>query len=468
MKAEAANRHQRLPLATRFEEHLRVSGLLPERADITVALSGGLDSVVLLDLLLTLRKRWRWTISAAHFDHRMRQDSGEDAAWVSRLCGERGVPCRLGKAERAPASEAEARELRYAFLQAARDELGAQLLTTAHQADDQAETVLFRMLRGSGLSGLAGIPECREPGIVRPLLPYWRCEIEDHAARRRLDHVRDPSNLDPGFARNRIRNELIPALERQACPDLRAHLQRLADLARRADRAMGRAAEKGVDELVLEASESRMVVARTGLLAYDTNVRAHLLRAAVARLGPRPGRVGTRVALEFINTGNSGRGIDLAGGVEIRREFDSIVLERRDSRALPAPDEVLSLPDTRSGQAEVRIAGERWRVLWVLEAPLEGRPADDDVAYFDPSELRFPLAVRSRRAGDRIQLPAGTRKLKKLFVDRRVGLRERGKLPLLIDGSGVLWVIGLAKGARAVAVAGEGDEVFSVRFQRVR
>jgi tRNA(Ile)-lysidine synthase len=465
MKAEALNRQERLPLVSRFEEHLKVSGLLPEGADIAVALSGGLDSVVLLDLLLTLRKRWRWTISAAHFDHRMRQDSGEDAAWVSRLCGERGVPCRLGAAERAPAGESEARELRYEFLQSARDRLGARLLVTAHQADDQAETVLFRMLRGSGLSGLAGIPQRREPGIVRPLLPYWRREIEDYAAQRGLDHVRDPSNLDPGFARNRIRNDLIPAIEGQACPDLRAQLQRLADLARRADRAVGRAAEKGVDELVLEASESRMVVARTGLLAYDTNVRAHLLRAAVARLGPRPGRVGTRVALEFINTGNSGRGIDLAGGVEIRREFDSIVLERRSSQVPPAPDEVLSLPDTRSGQAEVRIAGEGWRVLWTLDASVDGRAADDEVARFDPSELRFPLAVRSWRAGDRIQLPAGTRKLKKLFVDRRVGLRERGKFPVLVDGSGVLWVIGLAKGARAVA--GEGDEVFSVRFQRV-
>ncbi len=449
-------------LETRLDGHLRTTGLLPKGSRITVALSGGLDSVVLLDLLLSLKKTWLWEVSAAHFDHRMREGSGADATWVQRLCEERAVCWWVGSADEAPASEAEARELRYSFLEEARRELGSELLATAHQADDQAETVLFRLLRGSGLAGLGGIPDRRHPGIIRPLLPYWRSEIESHARSRCLAYLSDPTNLDTSFARNRIRNVLIPALEEKGYPDVREQLHRLSRLASRAAQAVGRATEKGLDDMVVEGSESRIVVAHKELLAYDTNVRAHLLRALVGRVGPYPGRVGTRVALEFINTGNSGRGIDLAGGVGIRREFDRIIIERR-STVIPLDDEVLSLSD-RSGAGEVNLAGVRWQVTWGAGTLAGAEHGAAEVGYFAVSDLRFPLTVRSWQPGDRIQLPGGSRKLKKLFVDRQVGRGERRKLPLLVDRTGVLWVVGLVKADRAVAL--EGGEVLSVLLRR--
>ena len=142
-------------LTGRLDVHLRATGLLPKGAAITIALSGGLDSVVLLDLLEALNGTWGWSLSAAHFDHRMRAESGSDADWVRALCEERRIACRIERSHETPRNEAEARELRYAFLDRAREQLGAELLATAHQADDQAETVLFRLLRGSGLAGQA-------------------------------------------------------------------------------------------------------------------------------------------------------------------------------------------------------------------------------------------------------------------------------------------------------------------------
>ncbi|UCC49059.1 MAG: tRNA lysidine(34) synthetase TilS, partial [Gemmatimonadota bacterium] len=214
-------------LPERFDNHLRASRLLPEGAAVTVALSGGLDSVALLDLLGTLRERWGWRLTAAHFDHRMREESGADAGWVADLCRQRGVPCRVGRARRVPRSESEARDLRYEFLHRARLEFQAECLATAHQADDQAETVLFRLLRGSGLAGLGGIPLRRSPNIVRPLLPFWRAEIEAYAAARGLAHRSDPTNLDISIARNRIRHQLIPAIEANDAPDFRGQLVRL-------------------------------------------------------------------------------------------------------------------------------------------------------------------------------------------------------------------------------------------------
>jgi len=457
-------RAQGAMLPRRFDAHLRSSGLLPEGAAITIALSGGLDSAVLLDLLAALHERWNWALSAAHFDHRMRADSESDADQVKALCERMGVPCRVGRSPVAPRSEAEARDLRYAFLSRARDQWGGGWLVTAHQADDQAETVLFRLIRGSGLAGLAGIPAHRPPGVVRPLLPFWRAEIEDYARARGLTYLSDPTNLDLSFARNRIRHELIPSIEAKDIPDFRRQLLRLADLAGRAARVIERTSEIAVRELILEATEARIVVARKGFLAYDTTARAHLLRLLAARVSSPPGRVGTRVALEFINTCASGRGIDLAGGMVIRREFDRFVIERRPSGEMPA-DEDLLLSDSR-GDGDVKIAGTSWRVRWALGA-LEGDTGcGEEVACFDPSELRFPLTVRSWRPGDRIRLPAGTRKLKKVFVDRKVGRSERLNRPLLTDGNGVLWVVGLVRGIQ-VADRGRAD-VFSVGIRRER
>jgi len=450
-------------LAGRVDAHIRAVELLPVASAITVALSGGLDSVVLLDLLLALRDRWDWSISAAHFDHRMREESGADADWVKGLCEHRGVPCRIGRAPYVPKNEAEARELRYEFLHGARAALGAGWLATAHQADDQAETVLFRLLRGSGLAGLAGIPARRAPDLVRPLLPFWRWELEAYCRARGLSYLADPSNLDLTIARNLIRHRLIPEVEATGSPEFRRDLHRLSGLATRAADVVAQLTERAVGELVLQVSESRVVVARTALLAYDTSARAHLLRALVARVGPRPGRIGTRSALRFVDSSSSGRAVDLAGGVVMRREFDRLVIERRaaDSPAFDR-DLVIERPDSASGVAV--IGRVQWEVGWQLGAAADDATADAQLARFDTAELDFPLTVRGRRPGDRMRLPAGTRKLKRVFVDRKVGRGERSAYPVLADRVGVLWVVGLVQGARAAAR--EQRDVFSVWFRR--
>jgi tRNA(Ile)-lysidine synthase len=454
-------------LAERLDRHLRSTGLLPRGSGVTVALSGGLDSVALLSLLVGLAERWRWRLSAAHFDHRMRQGSAAEAEWVAALCKERGVPCRIGRASVVPSNEAEARDLRYDFLERARAELEADWVATAHHADDQAETVMFRLLRGSGLTGLAGIRPRRARRVVRPLLPFWRAEVEEYARAHGLPYLDDPSNLDLRIERNRLRHVVIPGLEAAGWCGLRSELCRLGDLARRADEWLERASDRVLRGLVLEASERRIVVARTPFLAYDNRVRAQLVRILAGRVGARPGRVGTRLALEFISRCGSGRRIELAGGVVISREFDRLIFAYRPSDG-PGGDEELAIGDLRGGVGRARIAGVWWRVRWRLERSGRGGPREvgapgGEVACFDAAELRPPLTVRSWRPGDRIRLAAGTRKLKKVFVDRRVGRSERGAYPLLADGAGVLWVVGLVRGVRAAV---PGVEVLAVGFER--
>ena len=186
-------------------------------APIVVAISGGLDSVALLHLFRFALPQSH-QLHAAHFDHCSRDDSAADAQWVCGLCRAWGVPLTRGRAEEARVSEEAARNARHAFLESVRSRVGAGVVAMAHHADDQAETVFFRMVRGSGKRGLSGMTEYREPGVWRPLLPFWRDEISDYVQKVCLEWREDPTNREQRFARNIIRNNVLPEIESKVAP----------------------------------------------------------------------------------------------------------------------------------------------------------------------------------------------------------------------------------------------------------
>lgn len=436
----------------RFARHLAVSGLIAPRSTVLVALSGGIDSMVLLHLLRSLPAPWKLELHAAHFDHRMRPESGADAAWVRGVCRAWEVPVTIGAARGELHGQAAARAARYEFLEETATRIGADRIATAHQADDQSETVLFRIARGTGLRGLAGIPP-RRGRIVRPLLPFDRAEIEEYARRWRVPYREDPTNIGVDYTRNYLRHEVLPRLERVA-PGAARSLRRLAAHARE---------EVELRELLLDTIEPRVVeyqnddlieLARGALLSYHPRVRGALLRRLVRRLGSSPGRAATRILVEFAETARSGSRIDIAGGIRAEREFDHLRIWRvsagEDGQGVERP---LLIPGPDSGEGEAVLGGDlRLSVRWILGRAEESAAA----AAFAPSDLRFPLEVRGWRPGDRIQLPYGTKKLKKLFAEHRVGRAERSRIPILAEvGGRVLWVVGLARAAVATPVAGE-------------
>ena len=419
-----------------FHAHLARSRLIAPGSAVLVALSGGLDSVVLLDLLRGEAMGGALRLHAAHFDHHMRPDSGGDAAWVRGLCRGWDIPLVSAVAATPPRSESTAREARYAFLYDAARETGADQIATAHHADDQAETVLFRLARGTGVGGLAGIP-ARRGRLVRPLLPFHRAVLAAYAGFRGLRYRDDPSNRDLRFARNRIRLEVLPALE-TARPGATASIVRLAREAARAETAWNQITDDLLETLAIRASDGSVQLAREGLLGYHPHIRARLVRRAFGRLGRMPGRAGTLAALAFITSGASGGEIELSGGLRLERQFDRIVIRRGADRA--EPNRPLLIPESGTGRGEAVIGGRGLRVHWSLE-PGGGES-------FDPGSLRFPLELREWRPGDRIRLASGTKKLKKLFVERRVPKPERRRIPVLAERNGiVLWIADVARAA---------------------
>jgi tRNA(Ile)-lysidine synthase len=445
---------ERPSFTSRFLDHLAALGV-GERPHVQVALSGGADSVALLHLLRFAARERGITVSAAHFDHAMRPDSERDARWVAGLCRAWDVALVTGRSPRTLRTEAEARDARYAFLRDARERTGAEWTATAHHADDQAETVLFRVLRGTGIAGLAGIaPVDGARRLVRPLLPFWRAEIRRYAREQRLRWREDPTNAGTDPARNRIRLQLLPLVERTIAPGARRGLVRLAGLARE-DEAAWEALLRGQTEAVATEEEGAVVLVRERLAGYDSAVAARLLRGLLRRLGAIPDRDGTRSALRFIGTAPSGREMTLPGGIRITTEFGTARIER--TGAPPLPDLPLAIDGPR-GTGTCRIGGRERLVRWWTSAGTAEEGGCSVTLAAD--EVEMPLLLRGRLPGDRARTPAGGRTLKRLFNDRRVRRSARARVPVLADARGrVVWVAGLA---RCVRGPGPGEPALTV------
>jgi tRNA(Ile)-lysidine synthase len=421
------------PLAERFARRVRAHGGLGDEDAVVVGVSGGVDSMALLHLLRFGPQLPRLRLVAAHVDHGMRPGSAGDAAWVLGVCAAWGVEARSVRLDPPPDDEAGARRRRYAFLERVRAEEGAPLTLTAHHADDQAETVLFRALRGTGIRGLRGIRERRGPALWRPLLPFTREEILDYAVAAGLAWREDPTNAHP-LARNVIRNRLLPEAEARVAPGARRALTGLARRARENEEAWRSLTADLLARIDARPEDEEVSLDRAAFLGLHRAVQGRLVRTLAGRLGRPPGEAGTRSAVEFSSSGESGGEVSLGGGLTLRRELDRLVLAR--ARA-EGPDAPASIDGPQAGEVGVRLRGTAYRVRWSAEevGGVGWREA------FHVATLRFPLQVRGWMPGDRARLPYGSKKLKKLFLEARVPPGRRHRIPVVVDATGaVLWV----------------------------
>lgn len=439
--------------------------LLPVGARVLVAWSGGPDSTALLHLVLALRDERRLSVVAAHFDHGLRPESADIAARCADRAGRLGVELRCGRPERPlPRSQEALRAGRYAFLRRVADEERAARVATGHQADDQAETVLFRLVRGTGLRGLAGIP-LRRGRLVRPLLSLRAGELRAWLDGRGIPYETDPANSDPRWARVRVRTRLLPALAAPGEDPVPA-LLRVADRAAACEAALEAAAAGLRQRVVLgRTPDGRLRLDRAGLLAAPPELRARLLRALSRESGARLRRGGTRAGIEFMSRGSSGARVDLGGGLRLERAFGEIRLARAGGpgAAEPGPgsaDAGLAI-GTRPGAGIAEVGGRSVAVRWRLEPTSAGVPgAGTGRVALPVAPEHLPLRLRSWRPGDRMRTSGGTRKLKKLFVEARVPREERGRRLVLADRQGrVLWVEEVATASAAASEGGAGTLV---------
>jgi tRNA(Ile)-lysidine synthase len=437
-------------LRERFEQHLNETRLFPEPGAAVLGVSGGADSVALLDLLADTAPAIGLRLVVAHADHGIQPGSGAVAESVRRLAGRYGLPFELGELRLGPGtSETAARRARYAWLRDVQQRAGARYLVTAHQSDDQTETVLLRVVRGSAPAGLAGIPERGPAGLVRPLLPFSRAELRSYARERGLSFVDDPANEDPRHLRSWVRQALVPLLRRRLGQRVEGDLRRLGRQAAAERRAWDQALEL-VPELQLRFGEREFTVARGVLARYDAELAGALLRAAARRVGLALGPKRARRILGLAR-GSSGRRLELGSRWYAAAQFDRLCVGQSDGRMVGRS--VIVCGDRGSASFGA------YRVTWSSDVSPErvGR-----TAWTTWLVGGGEWEVRPPRPGERLAPLGGVgrRPLRRLLMEARVPRSERSGYPVLARGETILWVPGICRsgvdvprpGTRAVRV----------------
>ncbi len=440
-------------LIERFRDHVVGSGLFRGTGDegrgtgvprtVILAVSGGADSLALLDLMHAAAAESGLALIVAHADHGIQPGSGEVAATVQALAARYGLPCEVRALRLGPgATETAARRARYAWLREVQRCRAARFLATAHHKDDQVETILLRVLRGSAPAGLAGMRPRGAGGLVRPLLPFDRAELARHAAARDLPAYDDPANRDPRHLRSWVRAVLVPLLVERLGSRVEDDVLRLGAHAAR-DRRAWDAVLQLLPGLDLRASGGGFDVARGPLVRYDDAVAVEVLRAASRRVGLVLG-LRRSLAVVALARGQSGHRVELGGGWVAEAAFDRLAV----------------IPGVASGPAAVVAPADPsgtlrfgpFRIEWCSESA----PARVVRAGWRTWIPVGEWAVRAWAAGDRLAPLAGVgrRAVRRLLAEARVPRRARGGWPVVTRGETILWVPGVCRSEAAVPEAG--------------
>lgn len=420
---------------------------------VVVAVSGGPDSLVLLHVLYQLRKQYHIKLSVAHYNHLLRPDAHQDAAFVSALAEKLQLPFYLGEGNVAQYAKAKklsiqvaARDLRYQFLDRIVTETNSQKLALAHQLDDQGETVVMHFLRGPSPRGLAGIPPVRG-NIIRPLIEVSRQEIEEYLNANRLTAVTDASNLQKAYLRNRVRWELMPVLKKYN-PNLVVGLSHGAEIFREEDRYL----EEETDRRWAELSsweQGRLMVDYHGYHRLPLAIKRRLLRKCFGEIAgqvqdlsfPQVERV-----IAWLENPATGKMLQWPQGVRIRFSGEDIIFCKEKTGW--SDSQGCSYVFTLNGPGQVNLPQGSFGVQRVDNALLtkeQLKKIGPWSVLVDEDRVAFPITIRTRKAGDRF-FPlglGGSKKLKDFFIDLKLPPDERDRVPIVVSADGeIIWVVG--------------------------
>lgn len=466
---------------SRVSRFIRQHGLAPENTKLVVAVSGGPDSVCLLNILWSLREELGIELHVAHLNHQLRgKGSAADAEYVQKMSGRLGIPITLEsrdvtsfRAKNRLSLEEAAREVRYAFLAEVAAAVGTERVAVGHTTDDNVETILMHLLRGSGIRGMRGLlPLTAWPTsndsitVIRPLLELTREETEAYCRRHRLAPRSDASNLSPEPFRNRVRHELLPTL-RTYNPQVDRALLRLAQIAGDDLEFIESEAARHRKDL-LDVTENAVAIDKNRFMALPVALQRHLLRDAVETLTGSLKDIEAEHIEEVLKALDkpSGRVIGLRAGSNLTIEPDRYVLARDSVALCPYPP----LPES---EIELNVPGTTEIPGWTVEAvivstsDLKKGEEDNLTAHLDYSSTGNQLSVRNRRPGDRFQPlgMAGTKKLNAFMIDEGIPRSWRSRIPIVSSGERVVWVVGRRIDDR-VKVTETTRKVLRLEFRR--
>lgn len=489
-----------MSLYPRFKAAIQRHVLLAPGDGVVVGVSGGPDSLAMLHLLRRLREEWGLQLHALHVHHGIRgEDANADASFVTEICAAWDIACHieridapgLAQARRYTLEEA-ARRGRYTALAQAAANFGAGRIAVAHNANDQAETVLLHMLRGSGLAGLRGmlptstlsashllpgedVAPLNNLSLIRPMLGFGRDEIEAYCQEHDLYPRLDRTNADLLHTRNHLRHEIIPLLE-TVNPRLRESLNRMAAVLAADHDYLEAGMKSAWQQVTIESGQQWVRLNRMTWRELPLALRRAVLREAIRQIGgDEIGYVHVEAASDIAERGLTGTMTDLPSGIQVRVEHNCILVAATD--AAPRPDWPLIPPDAVldiGGPGVYLPPGSDWHFsLSAYEGKRDGAAwrallADPWAAPLAADRLSFPLTLRSRRSGDRFR-PQGAgvwQKVGDFQTDHKVPAMWRDQLPLLLAGDQIVWICGWRVDERCV-VKNKTGQVWLARFERM-
>ena len=424
---------------------------------IILGLSGGPDSVCLLDILLRIREELRFGLAAVCVNHGLREEAEAEEYFVKRICDSKGVPLLAVRKDVKAYREAHGlspeeagREVRRQAYEKAMAAYGGTRIALGHHMDDQAETVLLNMVRGSGLTGLAGIQP--SAGVyIRPLLCVRKAEILTYLKDRGLTYCLDHTNREDAYTRNRIRNHIIPYLEDQVNEKTVSHIVQLAGHIREAERYLEGRTEELMAQCVREDAAGFHL--KVSILSESDPylVRRLIWRMLAECAGKKKDIEGVHVEqVAALIDKQTGRCLDLPYGIQASREYGEVLIRRRDV--------YLHKNDTDIGRIYTKILP-----IEEISYPIPNLPY---TKWFDYDIIQDTVVLRTRKQGDVlcIDRQGHTQKLQDFLVNQKIPREERGKIPLVACGCEILWVVGYRQNAK-FQISGQTKTILEITYE---
>lgn len=430
-------------LLVQFERFLQSSELVRPGQSVLLAVSGGIDSMVMMHLFFQFSPSWNLKLAVAHVNHQLRAEESEgDEAFVRSAAASLKLPFLCGRVDtvdhshrRHISKQEAARELRYKFLEQARTQLEMEVVATAHQADDNAETVLLNALRGTGVRGLAGIPLYRKAGnIIRPMLFARRRDIAEYARDRGIVFRLDSSNESTEYRRNYLRHEVIPVLEASGKFDFVPSLNRLARLMRQLDDLLTAEVRQIVPGILTHDAQGSISMSIQKLRSKPEYLQEGLVLEVLRRLGAEVESEKVQRVLALC---------DLESGSQVQLSKELHVYHNREQLDFIRPQEETLLREVVALGRNYSFQDFRFSLSLPLPPPAT-LGASKGVEYVDADKLGERLLLRTWQDGDWF-LPIGMKAKKKLsdyFVDEKVSLLQKKKIPILESNGEIVWVCG--------------------------
>ena len=430
---------------------IKRENLIEKNDKILIALSGGPDSICLLDIMIKLKDEYNLTLYAAHLNHRIRGiDAQEDSLFCQKICKKNNVTFFVKNidipelaVQQSRGVEEVARDVRYDMFFDIKNKLGINKIAVAHNLDDQAETMLMKMFRGSGIQGLRGIDYKRKDGIIRPLLDIYKSQINEYCDVNNLNPRIDKTNFESDYSRNKVRLDLIPYIENNYCENIKQILSRTANVIRDDYNYIEKVSKEHYELLVKNKSADEIILDLPLLKNTDTAIQKRVIRLAI---------------LDIMGNLNNIENVHIVDSLSLLEKSDGkiINLPKNLKAYIKNEDYIITTKNQENEEityeCKIEINGKTVVNEIGLTVTTSVLPAKDSLALpvskyikvFDYDKIVGSLYVRSRKIGDKLSPIGltGTKKIKDILINKKIPADTKYMFPIISDDEQILWLLG--------------------------